>query len=115
MELPMRELALQDLPLQDLPIQDLALQAAGVVAIVVAIAHGAIAELRVFAKARIEPPRTRKLLRLSRLDRRRRPADRRALARLAGRPSLDHCGVSCTGMQPSATPWPLEGGTLDGC
>lgn len=43
--------------------RDLALQAAGVLAIVVAIAHGAIAELRVFPKARIEPQRTRTLLR----------------------------------------------------
>jgi hypothetical protein len=42
--------------------RDLALQAAGVLAILVAIAHGAIAELRVFPKARIEP-RTRHLLR----------------------------------------------------
>jgi uncharacterized membrane protein (DUF485 family) len=44
--------------------RDLALQAAGVLAILVAIAHGAIAELRVFASARIEPPWTRTLLRL---------------------------------------------------
>jgi len=44
--------------------RDLALQAAGVLAIAVAIAHGAIAELRVFAKAHIEPRGTRKLLRL---------------------------------------------------
>jgi len=43
--------------------RDLALQAAGVLAILVAIAHGAIAELRVFPKARIEPQRTRQLLR----------------------------------------------------
>jgi hypothetical protein len=43
--------------------RDLALQAAGVVAILVAIAHGAVAELRVFPKARIEPQRTRQLLR----------------------------------------------------
>jgi hypothetical protein len=44
--------------------RDLALQAAGVLAIVVAIAHGAIAELRVFARARVEPQGTRRLLRL---------------------------------------------------
>ena len=44
--------------------RDLALQAAGVLAIFVAIAHGSIAELRVFAKAHIEPQRTRRLLRL---------------------------------------------------
>ena len=43
--------------------RDLALQAAGVLAILVAIAHGATGELRVFAKARIEPQRTRYLLR----------------------------------------------------
>ena len=44
--------------------RDLALQAAGVLAILVALAHGVIAELRVFARARIEPQRTRTLLRL---------------------------------------------------
>ena len=44
--------------------RDLALQAAGVLAILVAVAHGAIAELRVFARAHIEPRGTRKLLRL---------------------------------------------------
>jgi hypothetical protein len=44
--------------------QDLALQAAGVLAIVVAIIHGAIAEFRVFAKAQIEPRGTRRLLRM---------------------------------------------------
>jgi hypothetical protein len=44
--------------------RDLTLQAAGVLAILVAIAHGAIAELSVFAKSRIEPRRTRGLLRM---------------------------------------------------
>jgi hypothetical protein len=44
--------------------RDLALQAAGVLAIVVAIAHGLIAELRVFPRGRIEPQRTRTLLRM---------------------------------------------------
>ena len=44
--------------------RDLALQAAGVLAILVAIAHGAIGELRVFAKARIEPQRVRRVLRM---------------------------------------------------
>ena len=44
--------------------RDLALQAAGVLAILVAVIHGAIAELRVFTKARIEPQGTRRLLRL---------------------------------------------------
>jgi len=43
--------------------RDLALQIAGVLAILVAIGHGALGELRVFAKARIEPQRTRNLLR----------------------------------------------------
>jgi hypothetical protein len=43
--------------------RDLALQVAGVLAILVAIGHGAVGELRVFAKARIEPQRTRNLLR----------------------------------------------------
>ena len=43
--------------------RDMALQAAGVLAILVAIGHGAVAELRVFPRARIEPQRTRNLLR----------------------------------------------------
>lgn len=42
--------------------RDLALQAAGVLAIPIAIAHGAIAELRLFPKASIEPRWTRTLL-----------------------------------------------------
>ncbi|HML12531.1 MAG TPA: hypothetical protein VK456_04455 [Xanthobacteraceae bacterium] len=44
--------------------RDLALQAAGLLAIAVAIAHGAIAELQVFTRAHIEPRGTRRLLRL---------------------------------------------------
>jgi hypothetical protein len=44
--------------------RDLPLQAAGVLAILVALGHGAIAELQIFAQARIEPPGTRRLLRL---------------------------------------------------
>ena len=44
--------------------RDLALQAAGVLAILVAIAHGIVAEVRVFARTRIEPPRARGLLRM---------------------------------------------------
>jgi hypothetical protein len=44
--------------------RDLALQAAGVLAILVAVAHGAIGELVAFAKARIEPQRTRHVLRV---------------------------------------------------
>jgi len=44
--------------------RDLALRAAGGLAIVVAVFHGAIAELYVFARARVEPEPTRRLLRL---------------------------------------------------
>jgi len=44
--------------------RDLALQAAGVLAILVAVAHGVIAELRVFVRTRIEPCGTRRLLRM---------------------------------------------------
>src|SRR5258708_28481486 len=44
--------------------RDVALRAAGVLAILVAIVHGAIAELRVFPKSRIEPRRTQTLLRM---------------------------------------------------
>ena len=44
--------------------RDLALQAAGALAILVAIAHGAIAELYVFSRAQIEPRGTRRLLRM---------------------------------------------------
>jgi hypothetical protein len=44
--------------------RDLALQAAGVLAISVALIHGAIAELQIFARARIEPAASRRLLRL---------------------------------------------------
>ena len=44
--------------------RDWALEAAGVLAIVVAIAHGAIAEWHVFATAQIAPQATRNLLRL---------------------------------------------------
>lgn len=43
---------------------DIALQMAGALAIATAIAHGAIGELRVFARAQIELPRTRNLLRM---------------------------------------------------
>jgi hypothetical protein len=44
--------------------RDLALQAAGVLAILVAIAHGIIVERKVFASVRIEPQRTSGLLRM---------------------------------------------------
>jgi hypothetical protein len=43
---------------------DIALQMAGALAIATAIAHGAIGELTVFARARIEQSRTRNLLRM---------------------------------------------------
>ncbi len=41
-----------------------ALQSAGLLAILVAILHGAIAELQVFPRAQIPSPRTRRLLRM---------------------------------------------------
>jgi len=44
--------------------RDLALRLAGVLAIAVALAHGVIAERKVFGKARIEPGSMRELLRL---------------------------------------------------
>jgi hypothetical protein len=44
--------------------RDLALQAAGALAILVALAHGAIAELSVFPRARVEPKWARRLLRM---------------------------------------------------
>jgi hypothetical protein len=44
--------------------RDLALQGAGGFAVVVAVTHGAIAGLSVFARARIEPQRRRDLLRM---------------------------------------------------
>ena len=44
--------------------RDLLLQAAGVIAILVSIAHGVIGETTVFARATVEPPRLRTLLRL---------------------------------------------------
>ncbi|GAA3058667.1 hypothetical protein GCM10010520_03900 [Rhizobium viscosum] len=44
--------------------RDLTLQIAGTLAILVAIGHGAIAELQVFPKAHIESKRTRRLLRM---------------------------------------------------
>jgi len=44
--------------------RDLALQIAGISAILVAIVHGAIAELQVFPKMDIASTRTRRLLRM---------------------------------------------------
>jgi hypothetical protein len=45
-------------------VHDLALRSAGILAIVVAVIHGALGELKVFATARVEPQRARRLLRL---------------------------------------------------
>ncbi|WP_089177501.1 hypothetical protein [Bosea sp. AS-1] len=44
--------------------RDIALQSAGLLAILVSILHGAIAELQVFPRARIASPRIRRLLRM---------------------------------------------------
>ena len=44
--------------------RDLLLQGAGVIAILVSIAHGVLGETRVFARATVEPPLMRTLLRL---------------------------------------------------
>lgn len=44
--------------------RDLLLQGAGVIAILVSIAHGVIGETKVFARGIVEPPRLRTLLRL---------------------------------------------------
>ncbi|MGA2054177.1 MAG: hypothetical protein ABSG88_02605 [Bradyrhizobium sp.] len=44
--------------------RDLFIQAAGVAAIVVAIIHGVLGETKVFARATIEPPRLRNLIRV---------------------------------------------------
>jgi hypothetical protein len=50
--------------LREVPIRDLLLQGAGVIAILVSIAHGVLGETHVFARATVEPPRLRTLLRL---------------------------------------------------
>ena len=44
--------------------RDLLLQCSGLAAIAVAILHGVLGETRVFARATIEPPRLRNLIRL---------------------------------------------------
>jgi hypothetical protein len=44
--------------------RDILLQCAGIVAIAVALIHGVLGETRVFARAKIEPPRLRTLIRL---------------------------------------------------
>ena len=46
------------------PMRDLLLQCSGVAAIAVALFHGVLGETKVFARATIEPPRLRKLIRL---------------------------------------------------
>jgi hypothetical protein len=44
--------------------RDLLLQAAGVIAVIVSVIHGVLGETVVFARATVEPPRLRLLLRL---------------------------------------------------
>lgn len=44
--------------------RDILLQCSGIAAIVVAIIHGVLGETRVFARATVEPPRLRNLIRL---------------------------------------------------
>jgi hypothetical protein len=46
------------------PMRDLLLQCSGIAAIAVALIHGVLGETRVFARATIEPPRLRNLIRL---------------------------------------------------
>jgi hypothetical protein len=46
------------------PMRDVLLQCSGAVAILVALIHGVLGETRVFARATIEPPRIRTLIRL---------------------------------------------------
>jgi hypothetical protein len=46
------------------PMRDLLLQCSGLAAIAVAIIHGVLGETKVFARATIEPPRLRNLIRL---------------------------------------------------
>ncbi|MGY3441623.1 MULTISPECIES: hypothetical protein [unclassified Bradyrhizobium] len=44
--------------------RDLLLQGAGVIAILVSLIHGVLGETKIFARATVEPPRLRLLLRL---------------------------------------------------
>ena len=44
--------------------RDLLLQGAGIIAILVSLIHGVLGETKVFARATVEPPRLRLLLRL---------------------------------------------------
>jgi hypothetical protein len=46
------------------PMRDVLLQCSGAVAILVALIHGVLGETKVFARATIEPPRLRTLIRL---------------------------------------------------
>ena len=92
--------------------RELALQAAAVLAILVAIAHGAIGELRVFAKARIEPQWARS--QHNRLDRHWTLADRRKLLGSQAARQSSPCLLPCMGTLPSATRWSRAGGTSDG-
>jgi hypothetical protein len=46
------------------PMRDVLLQCSGAVAILVAVIHGVLGETKVFARATIEPPRLRLLIRL---------------------------------------------------
>jgi hypothetical protein len=48
----------------EVPMRDILLQCSGVAAIVVALIHGVLGETKVFARATIEPPRLRTLIRL---------------------------------------------------
>src|SRR6202789_1533626 len=50
--------------MEDGAMRDLLLQCSGLAAIAVAIIHGVLGETRVFARATIEPPRLRNLIRL---------------------------------------------------
>src|SRR5476649_2723259 len=49
---------------KDRPMRDLLLQCSGIAAIAVALVHGVLGETKVFARATIEPPRLRNLIRL---------------------------------------------------
>src|SRR6478736_6488271 len=50
--------------MEDSPMRDLLLQCSGLAAIAAALIHGVLGETKVFARATIEPPRLRKLIRL---------------------------------------------------
>jgi hypothetical protein len=50
--------------MEENPMRDVLLQCSGAAAIVVALIHGVLGETKVFARATIEPPRLRTLIRL---------------------------------------------------